>query len=253
VAPEDPGFVARTHRDRERLALALGAATLLALAAAGTAAGDDCDEPGCAPDSYAAVLALDGDAEAGRALYQTCAVCHLPDAGGRADGTFPRLAGQHRSVIVRQLIDIREGRRANPIMQPHARELLDAQEIADVASYVASLPVPPTAPGRGPGNDLEGGAELYQRDCVGCHGARGEGDAQRAIPALAGQHYAYLLREIRAVAAGRRGNRDAHMEHPIRDYSDAELRAVVDYASRLAGGNGEPPPPTRPHAAPAGP
>lgn len=230
------------HRDLHRLARALAAATLLTLAAAGGAAGDDCDEPGCAADPYAAALALDGDVEAGRTSYQqTCAVCHLPDAAGRADGTFPRLAGQQRSVIVKQLIDIRDGRRANPIMQPHARQLLDAQQIADVASYVASLPVPPD-PGRGAGDDLERGAELYARDCVTCHGASGGGDAGRTIPALGGQHYAYLLRQIRAVAAGRRGNRDAEMEHRIRDYSDAELRAVVDYASRLPGRSGEPTP-----------
>jgi cytochrome c553 len=159
-------------------------------------------------------------------------VCHLPDAAGRADGTFPSLAGQHRSVIVKQLVDIRESRRSNPIMLPHAQALLDAREIDDVAAYLASLPLP-AEPGRGKGDDLERGAQLYDRDCTTCHGAGGDGDATRAIPVLRGQHYAYLLRQIRAIAAGRRGNAHSEMQSRIRDYRDAELRAVVDYASRL--------------------
>lgn len=175
-----------------------------------------------------------GDREAGRRAYERCAVCHLPDATGRADGTFPSLAGQHHSVIVKQLVDIREGRRSNPIMQPHAQALLDAREIDDVAAYLASLP-PLAEPGRGEGDDLERGAQLYDRDCATCHGAGGGGDAARAIPVLGGQHYAYLLRQIRAIAAGRRGNAHPEMQRRIRDYRDAELRAVVDYASRLPG------------------
>jgi cytochrome c553 len=184
------------------------------------------------PDELAAALALPGDPARGRRAYAPCASCHLPSGAGRPDGTFPQLAGQHRSVLVKQLVDIRAGRRANPVMEPYARALLDAQEIADVAAYVATLPLPGDQ-GLGEGRDLARGRELYGRDCARCHGASGEGDATRAVPALRGQHYAYLLRQVRSISSGLRGNAHPEMAGVVATYSDAELRAVVDYAARL--------------------
>lgn len=181
-----------------------------------------------------AALAREGDPRSGERAYASCAVCHLPDAAGRPDGTFPRLAGQHRSVLVKQLVDIRDGRRRNPVMEPWAHALVDDREIADVAAYVASLPLP-EAVGRGDGEDLERGARLYARDCAECHGERGEGAEQAFVPVLAGQHYAYLLRQLRTIAAARRANSHPDMPARVSRYTDAELRAVVDHASRLPG------------------
>ncbi len=173
-----------------------------------------------------------GDPEAGGRTYETCAVCHGPQGAGRADGTFPAIAGQHETVIVKQLVDMREGRRRNPVMDVHARELMDARELADVAAFVATLPAP-RGNGQGAGDALEEGRRFYLRDCSGCHGQRGEGDAASFTPSLVGQHYGYLLRQVRAIAGGRR--RDAHprMAETVASYRDADLRAVVDYISRL--------------------
>jgi cytochrome c553 len=142
---------------------------------------------------------------------------------------------------VKQLVDIRAGRRSNPVMAPYARALLDAQEIADVAAYVATLP-PPDDRGLGEGGDLARGGRLYARDCARCHGAGGEGDGARLVPALRGQHYAYLLRQVRSISSGLRGNAHPEMASLVAGYSDAELRAVVDYAARLAGNGAAPPP-----------
>jgi cytochrome c553 len=182
--------------------------------------------------SLRAALEHESNAERGRGAYTSCAVCHMDDGGGRPDGTFPRLAGQHASVLIKQLIDIREGRRANPLMLPYAKRLSGSQEIADVALYVSLLPGS-SDNGKGTGQDLPLGAELYGRDCASCHGFRGEGDAARFIPALAGQHYGYMLRQIRDIGAGRRGNAHPDMESLVAGYSDAELMALVDYASRI--------------------
>lgn len=181
-----------------------------------------------------AILALDGDAERGRPAYEACAVCHGPEGGGRADGTFPRIAGQHPEVVTKQLVDIRSGRRRNPVMKSHAEALLDRQQVADVVAYLASLRASEPA-GLGPGNDLSRGQRLYRRDCATCHGLDGEGDGPSFVPALAGQHAAYLQRQIRAIAGGRRGNSHGEMLRRVRAYSDPELQAVVDYASRLRG------------------
>ena len=184
------------------------------------------------PPSLRAALEIEGDPEAGSDTWRTCAVCHGDDGAGSTDGSFPQIAGQHRTVLVKQLVDIREGRRRNPVMEPFARHLIDAGEIADVSAHLGKLPIP-HGNGVGEGDDLEAGGQLYTRDCAGCHGDRGQGDAGRFVPVVAGQHYAYLLRQMRAIAAGRRAN-----AHPLRvgaavDSSDAELRATADHLSRL--------------------
>jgi cytochrome c553 len=174
------------------------------------AAGDPATDVAVSAEA-AQALKLVGDPVEGARSYVRCAVCHGPRGEGRSDGTFPALAGQHPSVIIKQLVDIREGRRRNPVMEPHARELIGPQE----------------------GTALETGSRLYQRDCLACHGAAGQGDAERFVPVVAGQHYAYLLRQIRAIAGARQRGAHAAMARIVAGYRDAELQAVADYASRM--------------------
>ena len=171
--------------------------------------------------------------ENGEEAYEICSACHLPNGSGRPDGTFPQLAGQHRTVIVKQIADIREGRRDNPIMYPFAKTLTDAQELADVAAYIQTLPIPHDN-GNGPGTDLENGKKLYDDNCVVCHGNYGEGDAEKFYPVLAGQHYEYMLRQIRDISAGRRRNANPDMVKLVKGFSDEDLQAVVDHMSRLS-------------------
>jgi cytochrome c553 len=136
-------------------------------------------------------------------------------------------------VLVKQVIDIREGRRSNPVMEPHARALIDDQEIADVSAYTKVLSAS-NGNGQGDGKALERGRSLYARDCASCHGPQGEGQAAAFRPILAGQHYAYLLRQLQAIAGRRRENRDPAMTHQVSAYRDEELRSVADHLSRLA-------------------
>ena len=178
------------------------------------------------------------DLEAGRRAYERCAVCHRPDGGGRADGTFPKIAGQHSAVIEAQLGAIRSGRRSNPVMEPHAQALLDDRELAEVSAYIASLPVPPER-GLGPGEELERGQRIYRADCASCHGVAGEGDPERLVPVVAGQHYAYLLRRARMLASWGQNGHPA-TDRPLDQLTDAELRAVMDYAARLTAGQKSP-------------
>lgn len=173
-----------------------------------------------------------GDVEQGKAAYEVCAACHLPSGSGRPDGAFPQLAGQHQTVLIKQIADIRAGRRDNPIMAPFAARLADPQELADVAAYIQTLPIP-SGNGKGPGTNLATGDQLYQRDCMQCHGRHGEGNEEKFYPVLAGQHYEYMLRQIRDIAGGRRRNANPDMVKVVRDYKDEELQAVVDSMSRL--------------------
>ncbi len=183
---------------------------------------------------YDEVLRLTPNAARGRQVYLTCAVCHLPEGWGSVDGSYPQIAGQWRTVIIKQLADFRAGNRDNPLMYPFSvPEVLGGpQEIADVAAYVAQLPM--TAHnGLGPGTDLDKGKALYTRHCADCHGAAGEGDEADSIPVIAGQHYAYLMRQFDAIRAGERKNADSKMSQDIQNLTTAERSAILDYSARL--------------------
>jgi cytochrome c553 len=177
-------------------------------------------------------LTLTGNLENGEEAYEICSGCHLPSGAGRPDGTFPQLAGQHPVVVIKQIADIRAGRRDNPIMYPFAKSLIDQQELADVSAYIKTLPIP-TDNGKGPGTNLEEGKKLYDRDCVKCHGEKGEGDAEKFYPVLAGQHYKYMLRQIQEIAEKKRRNANPDMVKIVENYTHEQQAAVVDYMSRL--------------------
>lgn len=179
------------------------------------------------------ILRLKGNAERGKEAYQGCQGCHKPTGAGIPDGTYPQLAGQHASVLIKQMADTREGRRDNPKMFPFAgKHVVTAQEIADIAVYLQNIRIPRDN-GKGPGTSLPRGKELYAKDCQVCHGENGEGNAGRFYPVLAGQHFKYLAREIRDIRDGKRRNANPKMVRVVRDYSGADAEAVADYMSRL--------------------
>ncbi len=48
------------------------------------------------------------------------------------------------------------------------------------------------------------GARTFTRYCSSCHGSQGEGDGDRAVPALAGQRFAYLVRQMSHIRSAKR-------------------------------------------------
>lgn len=179
-------------------------------------------------------LEAKGDPVRGEAAFQPCQGCHRKDASGRVSGAYPRLAGQHATVLMKQIADIRSGRRSNIKMEPFIDDhVLTAYDIADIAVYLQALPVP-TATGRGPGTGLVKGKQLYDKDCADCHGARGEGNAAKFYPMVAAQHYRYLLREVQFIRDGDRRNSNPDMVSVIKPYTSADLEAVADYMSQFA-------------------
>jgi cytochrome c553 len=192
------------------------------------------DPAAVAQAEYDRVMTLEPDIANGRRVYVACAVCHLPEAWGSTDGAYPQIAGQLRTVIIKQLADFRAGNRDNPLMYPFSVPSIlgGEQEMADVAAYVAQLPMT-SHNGLGPGTDLALGERLYEKHCLDCHGVDGEGDLREHIPALAGQHYAYLMRQFEQIRTGARRNADSKMTKQIQEFTPAEQSAVLDYSARL--------------------
>ncbi|MEN8178573.1 MAG: c-type cytochrome [Pseudomonadota bacterium] len=211
-----------------RLLKTMLAATLLL---SGIAFGSSSD---VAMHEYEAALNLTPNLENGKKVFKICAVCHAPEGWGLDNGAYPQVAGQHKTVIIKQLADIRARNRDNPTMRPFTSPSLlgGAQDLADVAAYIAQLPMTPEN-GKGPGNDLELGGKLYEDNCTECHGKNGEGDTEDHIPAIYGQHYRYLVRQFEWIKTGRRRNADSKMVKQIRGFRHRDVMAVMDYVSRL--------------------
>ncbi|MDF2141840.1 c-type cytochrome [Paenirhodobacter sp. CAU 1674] len=179
-------------------------------------------------------LHLTPDHENGVETYEVCSACHQLNGWGLTDGTFPQIAGQHYTVIIKQLADIRALNRDNPTMYPFAlpSEIGGSQSIADVAEYISKLPMNPEN-GVGPGDDLAHGEQLYKENCVRCHGETGEGDNDKFYPRIHGQHYNYLMRQYQWIKEGKRRNANPDMVQQIQGFTDKDTSAVLDYVSRL--------------------
>ena len=180
-------------------------------------------------------LALKPDLKRGEAEFAelSCARCHRKNAAGRAASDTPRLSGQHAAVIIKQVLDIRSGLRANPPMQSWVtEEKLNLQSLSDIAAHLESLPLT-SANAMGPGSGVARGKELFGKDCASCHGAAGEGNAAIFAPMVAAQHYTYLLRELKFIRDGQRGNSNLAMASLIKTYGQEDLQAVADYMAQL--------------------
>lgn len=175
--------------------------------------------------------------ERGAHLFETCAACHGSTGGGTADGSVPAIAGQHVSVVLKQLVDFRHDQRWDERMQHFTDQhhLATAQDLSDVAAYVSSLPRFPTSlDSIGDGSSLHEGASVYFRACEACHGPLGQGDVLRLRPRLGGQHYAYLLRQLAETAAGGRPGMDLAHVMRLRGLTQEQMRGVADYLSRVS-------------------
>lgn len=87
-----------------------------------------------------------GDARAGQALYQSCALCHGQQAEGVEALGGPKLTGQPSWYLKLQIENFKSGLRgANPKdqagarMMPMARVLADEKAIDDVIAYIQTL------------------------------------------------------------------------------------------------------------------
>jgi cytochrome c553 len=172
----------------------------------------------------------------GANLFRSCAVCHGSSGGGTPDGQVPRIAGQHFSVLVKQLVDYRSNRRWDPLMQFMADKhlLKTPQDIADVAAYASQVDTLPEAGvGVGSGEFLSGGGEVYASTCMACHGKTGNGSGPRQIPRVAGQNYAYLVRQIHDAVEGRRPNFSAAHIQMLKKLDYAQIMGVADYLARI--------------------
>src|ERR1700731_4684723 len=168
---------------------------------------------------------------------QVCSSCHGP--GGRSiSPTFPRLAGQQKDYIVAQLQAFRDKTRADPHAQTYmwgmAARLSDATIDAIAAYYSSQTPVasaPSDSPQAVAGKNIftEGIPSEGVPACMACHGEKAEGNGP--IPRLAGQHQAYLARQLEAFASMARANEIMHENS--KDLTPQQISEVTAYLATL--------------------
>ena len=189
-----------------------------------------------AKELLAKTLALAANANAGgQAFAKNCAGCHGNQAWGVGESSIPALAGQRERYLLTQLIDFAELNRDAVEMHRANASLGVApeQQWRNIAAYLSRLPLNPR-PQRGDGKGLDNGSGIYRDSCASCHREDGLGDDSVGAPALAGQHYSYLLSQIRGMASGHRfTNVDFDLSLMLDNMSAADMAGVADYISRL--------------------
>lgn len=195
-----------------------------------------CASPGAPVDSAprGSTPAAAVGASKGAKIFADCAGCHGATGQGTANGQVPAIAGQHYSVILKQLHDYREGERwdarMESVMAEHRFE--DEAQLESVAAYIAGMRMAPAGGGSGMGS--EHGAKVYAQHCASCHGPRGEGDGAKAIPRLAGQQYMYLRRQLHDAVDGRRPNMPADHIARLSPLDVDDIDGLAEYLSEAA-------------------
>jgi cytochrome c553 len=77
----------------------------------------------------------------------------------------------------------------------------------------------------------ERGAVEFRRSCTRCHGERAQGDASQAIPALAGQRFKYIVRQLANFSADERDS--DIMQRVLAHKTLKEPQTWVDIAAYL--------------------
>ena len=167
--------------------------------------------------------------EAGRNKAEACVACHGP-GGISADPAFPILAGQTARYTYLQLKDFKEGRRTEPLMEPFVATLT-REDMFDLAAFFAAQKPRPNAFKADPGRVARGKAKADEVLCTMCH--LGGFLGQNEIPRLAGQHYAYVVKQMRDFKAGRRTNDAGNMASVSKTLSERDIEDLAHFLSSL--------------------
>ena len=175
------------------------------------------------------------DPELGRALAAPCVACHGED-GNSEIAINPSLAGQNFRYLNRQMLLMRDGQRAAPLMAGQLDRLSD-EEIAHLAAFYASQTAAVRA---APAEAVELGQKIYRGGiadkqvpaCTACHAPDGSGNAPAGFPRLSGQHVDYVVPQLKAYRENQRTTDEEFggmMRQTIARMTDTEIEAVAQY------------------------
>lgn len=179
-----------------------------------------------------------GDATAGQTKAAVCGACHGPD-GNSAAPNFPKLAGQGERYLLKQMQDIKGGKRTVVEMTGLLTNLSD-QDLADISAFFASQKgsvgaADPKLVARGEALFRGGNLETGMPACTGCHSPNGAGNDLAGFPQLGGQHATYVAKQLTDFREGNRTNDgDSMIMRSIAaKLSNKDIEAVSSYIQGL--------------------
>ena len=185
-----------------------------------------------------------GDASAGETKNAMCIGCH-GIKGYQASFPevykVPMISGQSAGYITTSLNAYKKGERKHPTMRGIAEALSD-QDIADLAAFYSAdgkssrAPLP-AKPSNEPNAAVQ--ALLGKANCASCHGANYAAPIDPSYPKLAGQHADYLYVSLKAYKTDssnpKVGRGNAIMGAMVKQYTNAELKAMAGYLASIEG------------------
>lgn len=178
--------------------------------------------------------------DTGRQLFgDNCAACHGRD--GKGGTNYPNLTdgdwlwgGDPETIEQTIRVGINTAHPDTRIAQMSAfgrDEVLDRQQVRDVAAYVYSL----TNPGYSTPenvNRIEAGREVFATTCVACHGEEAKGDRELGAPDLTDGYWVYGG-SMDAILASVHGGRQGYMPAWDKRLSTANIRTLAAFVYEL--------------------
>ncbi|WPL18124.1 Cytochrome c4 precursor [Thiorhodovibrio winogradskyi] len=176
------------------------------------------------------------------AVYAYCLDCHGNYGAGGQAGLYPRIAGLPQPYLDAQIHAFKAQDRDNKPMIPIFKHVNFNEEIIDlVSAYIASMSVPdlglwphqpdPDALAAFASREdyVAAGKQTYQDQCANCHGEEGQGTGNGQTPPLVAQYPAYLAKQIRDFATGKRKHvSSADCGAPDAATADAVINHLVE-------------------------
>jgi cytochrome c553 len=177
------------------------------------------------------------DQAAQKVAASICSSCHGP-TGLSTSPLFPRLAGQQELYLVAQLKAFKAKTRGEQDAHDYMwgmATLLEDPVLEGMARYYAA---------QKPGPGISGNAQLVARGkilfekgdparsivaCSTCHGDAAQGNS--IFPRLAGQHAAYVARQLEVIQ--KRFRASPVMHGVIKDLGPQDMKAVAEYVQSL--------------------